>query len=131
MDRFCYYMLRFSASNQILLLPTHAQIFCFKPNSASANTCSDFFGVTMLILSYKQITIVRRFSSLSSYHLVQINSCATAFLLSKKLVRIKTPVRHTSLLVTAYNLDQRSETKGRAKDVFLRGSKDEPSEENN
>ena len=44
---------------------------------------------------------VSRFFSLSSYHLARIYSCATASLLSKKLVRRETPVRHTSLLVTA------------------------------
>ena len=69
-----------------LLLPLHAQIF---------------FGVTMRILSNTQVTIVSRFFSLSSYHLARIYSCATASLLSKKLVRRETPVRHTSLLVTA------------------------------
>ena len=69
-----------------LLLPLHAQIF---------------FCVTMRILSHTQVTIVSRFFGLSSYHLARIYSCATASLLSKKLVRRETPVRHTSLLVTA------------------------------
>ena len=68
---------------------------------APATTCSDFFGVTMRILSHTQVTIVSRFFSLSSYHLARIYSCASASLLSKKLVRRETPVRHTSLLVTA------------------------------
>ena len=68
---------------------------------APATTCSDFFGVTMRILSHTQVTIVSRFFNLSSYHLARIYSCATASLLSKKLVRRETLVRHTSLLVTA------------------------------
>ena len=52
---------------------------------APATTCSDFFGVTMRILSHTQVTIVSRFFSLRSYHLARIYSCATCFFTIQKI----------------------------------------------
>ena len=70
--------------------PFPLEKYCLR--ACSCHYMLRFFGVIMRILSHTQVTIVSRFSSLSSYHLARIYSCATASLLSKKLVRREIPV---------------------------------------
>ena len=70
--------------------PFPLEKYCLR--ACSCHYMLRIFGVIMRILSHTQVTIVNRFFSLSSYHLARIYSCATASLLSKKLVRREIPV---------------------------------------